>query len=128
MDTDTSDISNRADIAQADVQSSVCSKHILNKCSLIKNSSGQDSNICLEDLLAIKQAEKPDVRFWQNFEDQLEERTLRACMLEERWYRTPIDALSSVPAALSSALSFASARREHGSSHSLLKFLLWLGQ
>ena len=117
MDTDTSDTSNRADLGQS-VQTSVCSKHILTKRSLIENTSGQDSNICLEDLLAIKQAEKPDVRFWQNFEDQLEERTLRACMLEERWYRTPIAALS---AALSSAFSVASARGESGSSRTLFK-------
>ena len=127
MDTDTSDTSksadtsNRADLGQS-VQSSVCSKHILTKRSLIENTSGQDSNICLEDLLAIKQAEKPDVRFWQNFEDQLEERTLRACMLEEPWYRTPTGALSSaLSAALSSAFSFASARREPGSGRSLFK-------
>ncbi len=117
MDTDTSDTSNRADLGQS-VQTSLCSKHILTKRSLIENTSGQDLNICLEDLLAIKQAEKPDVRFWQNFEDQLEERTLRACMLEEPWYRTPMATLST---ALSSAFSFASAEGETGSSRSLFK-------
>lgn len=130
MDTDTSDISksadtsNRADLGQS-VQSSVCSKHILTKRSLIENTStsGQDSNICLEDLLAIKQAEKPDARFWQNFEEQLEERTLRACMREEPWYRTPMGAplSSALSAALSSAFSFASARREPVSGRSLFK-------
>lgn len=85
MDTDTSDMPKTCQTPQS-------SKSNLNK----------GSNIRLEDLLAIKQAEQPDARFWQTFDYQLEERTLRACMHEEPWYRAPLRALSS---ALSSALA-----------------------
>lgn len=65
------------------------------KLNPTKPNSTTGSEIRLEDLLAIKQAEQPDARFWQSFDEQLEERTLRACMRGEPWYKSPVRALSS---------------------------------
>lgn len=83
MDTDISDTSNTIGIGKA-----VQDAHT--QSSLNKSKLNEQSKLSLEDLLAVKKAEKPDARFWQNFDNQLEERTLRACMHEEPWYRNPI--------------------------------------
>lgn len=71
------------------------SKRNSTKRNSTKLNSTTGSEIRLEDLLAIKQAEQPDARFWQSFDEQLEERTLRACMRGEPWYKSPVRALSS---------------------------------
>ncbi|MAV39769.1 MAG: hypothetical protein CML12_04245 [Puniceicoccaceae bacterium] len=71
------------------------SKRNSTKRNSTKLNSTTGSEIRLEDLLAIKQAEQPDARFWQSFDEQLEERTLRACMRGEPWYKSPMRALSS---------------------------------
>lgn len=71
------------------------SKRNSTKRNSTKPNSTTGSEIRLEDLLAMKQAEQPDARFWQSFDEQLEERTLRACMRGEPWYKSPVRALSS---------------------------------
>lgn len=87
MDTDTSDTPNKCETSQSS-----------------KSNTKKGLNIRLEDLLAVKKAEQPDAQFWQTFDRQLEERTLRACMNKEPWYRTSIRALAS---ALSSTITTA---------------------
>lgn len=89
MDTDTSKI------CKTSGSSKLNSTSGSTKPNSTKPNSTKGSEIRLEDLLAIKQAEQPDARFWQSFDEQLEERTLRACMRGEPWYKSPMRALSS---------------------------------
>ena len=45
-----------------------------------------DIKITLEDLLMLKRDEKPPVEFWEGFERELHQKTLRALVVNEPWY------------------------------------------
>ncbi len=45
-----------------------------------------NKKISLEDLLRLKRDEKPPIEFWEGFERELHQKTLRALVVSEPWY------------------------------------------
>jgi hypothetical protein len=51
-----------------------------------KTPEDSQNNVTLEELLRFKRAEKPDEAFWNRFDQELHQRTLRALVKKDPWY------------------------------------------
>jgi hypothetical protein len=70
----------------------ICEKTNLNKMG--KTTGKNQDEIKLEDLLRFKRAEKPDEAFWDRFDQELHQRTLRALVKKDPWYVQVLRGLS----------------------------------
>jgi hypothetical protein len=53
---------------------------------MAKPTEDRQDNVSLEDLLRFKRTEKPNEAFWNRFDQELHQRTLRALVKKDPWY------------------------------------------